>query len=45
VTVTVVNGIATFDDLSIDLAGDGYTLEATAAGLTLADSLTFSITA
>ncbi len=44
-TVTVVNGIAAFGDLSIDLAGDGYTLHATTAGLTAADSLTFSITA
>jgi hypothetical protein len=43
-TVTVVNGIATFSDLSIDLAGDGYTLHATFGSLTAADSGTFSIT-
>jgi hypothetical protein len=44
-TVTVVNGIATFNDLVIDLAGDGYTLHATTASLTDADSSAFSITA
>jgi hypothetical protein len=44
-TVTVVNGIATFSDLSIDLAGGGYTLHASAAGLTDADSGPFTITA
>jgi hypothetical protein len=44
-TVTVVNGIATFNDLVIDLAGDGYTLHATTAGLTAADSSAFRITA
>jgi hypothetical protein len=44
-TVTVVNGIATFNDLVIDLAGDGYTLHATTAGLTDADSSAFRITA
>jgi hypothetical protein len=44
VTVTVVNGIATFDDLSIDLIGDGYTLAATVDGLTAAESDPFSIT-
>jgi autotransporter-associated beta strand protein len=31
-TVTVVNGIAVFSDLSIDLAGFGYTLHATVGG-------------
>jgi hypothetical protein len=35
-TVTVVNGVATFTDLSIDMAGAGYTLHATVGG-TLAD--------
>jgi hypothetical protein len=44
-TLTVVNGIATFTDLSIDLVGDGYTLHATTTGLTDADSVGFSITA
>ena len=43
-TVTVSGGIATFSDLSIDLAGDGYTLHATTTGLTDADSIAFSIT-
>jgi hypothetical protein len=43
--LTVVNGIATFSDLSIDLAGDGYTLRAMTTGLTDADSAAFSITA
>jgi hypothetical protein len=41
----VVNGIATFSDLSIDLAGAGYTLHASATGLTDADSGPFTITA
>jgi hypothetical protein len=44
-TVTVVNGLATFSDLSIDLAGDGYTLHARTTSLTDADSDAFSITA
>jgi hypothetical protein len=44
-TVTVSGGIATFSDLAIDLAGDGYTLHATTAGLTNADSAAFRITA
>jgi hypothetical protein len=43
-TVTVVNGVATFSDLSIDLAGDGYSLEAITSGLTRADSDFFNIT-
>jgi hypothetical protein len=43
-TVTVVNGVATFSDLSIDLIGDGYTLHATTTGLTDADSGGFCIT-
>ena len=44
-TVTVVSGIATFSDLSIDLAGAGYTLHASATGVTGADSGPFTITA
>jgi hypothetical protein len=43
-TVTVNSGVASFGDLSIDLAGDGYTLHATTSGLTDADSNAFSIT-
>jgi hypothetical protein len=31
-TLTVTNGVATFSDLSIDLAGMGYTLRATVSG-------------
>jgi hypothetical protein len=31
-SLTVVNGVATFSDLSLDLAGDGYTLHATVGG-------------
>jgi hypothetical protein len=44
-TVTVINGIATFSDLAIDLAGDGYTLHASVGGsLADIDSDPFSIT-
>jgi hypothetical protein len=43
-TVTVVNGVATFSDLSLDQAGDGYTLHAATAGLADADSAAFAIT-
>jgi predicted outer membrane repeat protein len=44
-TLTVVNGVATFSDLSIDQAGDGYTLHATVdGGLADIDSDAFSIT-
>lgn len=32
-TVNAVNGVATFDDLSIDKVGDGYTLRASATDL------------
>jgi hypothetical protein len=43
--VTVVNGVATFSDVSIDLAGDGYTLHATiGGGLPDIDSDAFSVT-
>ena len=44
-TLTVNGGIATFSDLSIDVAGDGYTLHATTTGLTDGDSDAFRITA
>jgi hypothetical protein len=44
-TVTVVNGVATFSDLSIDLAGSGYTLHASiGGGLPDMDSNPFTIT-
>jgi hypothetical protein len=39
-----VGGIATFDDLSIDEVGSGYTLEASANGLTGATSAAFDMT-
>ncbi len=40
-----VGGVAGFDDLSIDAAGEGYTLQATAEGLTATESETFDISA
>jgi hypothetical protein len=40
-TTAAVNGIATFGDLSIDLSGVGYTLVASAVGLTHATSNPF----
>jgi fibronectin-binding autotransporter adhesin len=44
-TLTVTAGVATFNDLSIDLAGAGYTLHATiGAGLPDIDSNPFNIT-
>jgi hypothetical protein len=43
-TRAAVGGIATFDDLSIDEVGSGYTLEASAAGLAGATSAAFDIT-
>src|SRR5437773_364573 len=43
--VDAVNGVATFSNLSINLAGNGYTLTASAAGLTGATSTGFNITA
>jgi hypothetical protein len=44
-TMTVVNGVATFGDLSIDMAGMGYTLHATVGGdLPDMDSNPFTIT-
>jgi hypothetical protein len=43
--VTVVNGVATFDDLSIDMAGMGYTVHATVdGGLPGLDSDPFNVT-
>lgn len=44
-TVNAVNGVATFSDLSLDKVGTGYTLNATATGLTGATSNGFNITA
>jgi hypothetical protein len=45
VTMTVANGVATFSDLSINLAGAGYTLHATnGSSLPDIDSNTFNIT-
>ncbi|TVQ66463.1 MAG: hypothetical protein EA360_05660, partial [Balneolaceae bacterium] len=43
--VTASGGVATFSDLSIDLVGSGYTLQASASGLTPATSSAFEITA
>ena len=43
-TVNAVGGIATFSTLSIDKIGNGYTLQATATGLTSATSSAFNIT-
>jgi len=42
-TVAAVNGVATFSNLSIDNAGTGYTLTATAANLAGGTSAAFSI--
>jgi len=42
---TVSSGIATFDGISLDKSGSGYTLIASATGLTQATSSAFSITA
>jgi len=42
-TVTVVNGLAQFSNLAINAAGQLYTLQATATGLTSATSATFNI--
>ncbi len=42
-TVTAVNGVATFSNLSIDQPGNGYTLVVSTAGVTGAESRTFNI--
>jgi hypothetical protein len=44
-TVNAVNGVATFTNLSIDKPGVGYTLVASAAGLSSSTSTAFSVTA
>jgi hypothetical protein len=42
-TVTVVNGVATFSDLSIDQPGNGYTFVVTAGGVVGVESTPFNI--
>ena len=42
-TVNAVDGVAHFSDLSIDQIGIGYTLRATASGLTSGESAAFNI--
>src|SRR5207247_1828400 len=44
-SVNAVSGVATFSTLSINNAGNGYTLTASASGLTGATSTSFNITA
>ncbi|KPJ58209.1 MAG: hypothetical protein AMJ46_14515 [Latescibacteria bacterium DG_63] len=44
-TVSPSGGVATFGDLSIDNAGNGYTLQATSGSLTAATSAAFDIAA
>ncbi len=41
---TPINGVATFSDLRIDKTGNGYTLVASAGGLTSSTSIPFAIT-
>ena len=43
VTVTAVNGVAAFTDLTIDKVGTGYTLTATSGTLTLATTSSFDV--
>jgi hypothetical protein len=42
-TRAAIAGVATFDDITIDKAGSGYTLTATAAGLTIATTSAFAV--
>jgi len=42
-TATAASGVASFTDLSIDSAGNGYTLTASASGLTGATSAAFNV--
>jgi hypothetical protein len=44
-SVAAVNGVATFSNLSINKAASGYSLQASASGLTSASSTTFNVTA
>lgn len=41
---TTVNGVATFNDLTIDTTGNGYSLAASSAGLPAEASATFNVT-
>jgi hypothetical protein len=43
-TVNAIGGVATFSGLSLDKVGTGYTLQATATGLSSATSTSFNIT-
>jgi len=43
-TQSAVNGVATFNNLSINDAGNNYQLQATSGSLTVANSATFNIT-
>ncbi len=45
VAVSAAGGVASFSTLTIDKAGTGYTVQATAGGLTAAASLSFDVTA
>ncbi|HEV2669815.1 MAG TPA: hypothetical protein VGU74_01885, partial [Gemmatimonadales bacterium] len=42
-TLSFVNGVATFSDLSIDQAGNGYTLVVSGSGLRTAESNAFNV--
>lgn len=42
-TVTALNGVGTFTDLALNLAGPGYVLHATATNLASADTATFTV--
>jgi len=44
-TMTAVNGVATFSDLTINNPGSGYTFQATSTGLTAATSTAMNVTA
>ena len=43
-TVTLVSGVSTFSDLTVNLVGTGYTLTAASAGFTTVTSASFDIT-
>lgn len=43
-TLTAVNGVATFNDLTLNKVGTGYTLNATHTGLTVGASDAFAVT-
>ncbi len=44
-TATAVDGVATFSNLTLNNAGTGYTLHATASGLTATNTGSFNVTA